>query len=341
MVLASVASFVLAGLIGFIAHRAGVCTVRAVAEVRTMRRASLFISFAKIILWVMVVSVPLAVSASSTALLPGGYAPTLIGLAGGVAFGVGAALNGACAISTVTRLGNGDVGLGLAILGMGLGLLVPAAAGGMVASAPRLTGATGPGRWMIAAWGLLWGWAAWELIRIWRTREQGSARAAPVLAERWRLSVAAAVMGLSNGIICALAGSWAYTASLSQGAAWLLMDGDRPRLMHLGLAAMLVTGVVTSAVLRRSFQLRWRPNAAWLRHFTGGTLMGVGIAFTPGGNDALLHAIPGLSPHAIPAYAAMVAGIWITLSVMSPKLKDTAADHAAKLREAPKFNGAP
>ena len=37
----------------------------------------------------------------------------------------------------------------------------------------------------------------------------------------------------------------------------------------------------------------------------------------PGGNDVLLlNAIPGLSPHAVPAYLAMLAGIAIALMVM-------------------------
>ncbi len=45
--------------------------------------------------------------------------------------------------------------------------------------------------------------------------------------------------------------------------------------------------------------------------------MGLGAALVPGGNDVLLlNAIPGLSPHALPAYFAMLAGIGIALIVM-------------------------
>ena len=45
--------------------------------------------------------------------------------------------------------------------------------------------------------------------------------------------------------------------------------------------------------------------------------MGLGAAFVPGGNDVLLlNAIPGLSPHALPAYLAMLAGIGIALIVV-------------------------
>ena len=45
--------------------------------------------------------------------------------------------------------------------------------------------------------------------------------------------------------------------------------------------------------------------------------MGAGAGMIPGGNDVLLlSAIPLLSPHAIPAYLGVVAGIAVTLATM-------------------------
>lgn len=45
--------------------------------------------------------------------------------------------------------------------------------------------------------------------------------------------------------------------------------------------------------------------------------MGAGAGMIPGGNDVLLlNAIPLLSPHAIPAYLGVVAGIAVTLATM-------------------------
>jgi uncharacterized protein len=46
-------------------------------------------------------------------------------------------------------------------------------------------------------------------------------------------------------------------------------------------------------------------------------LMGLGTALLPGGNDALvLYGIPSLSPHAIPAYLALILGIFVALMTM-------------------------
>ena len=45
--------------------------------------------------------------------------------------------------------------------------------------------------------------------------------------------------------------------------------------------------------------------------------MGLGVTLMPGGNDALiLHGIPGGSPHALPAYAALLVGTAVGLIVI-------------------------
>jgi hypothetical protein len=55
----------------------------------------------------------------------------------------------------------------------------------------------------------------------------------------------------------------------------------------------------------------------WPRHLIGGTLMGAGAVLIPGGNDTLiLDSLPGLSPHAIPAFVALLFGIGMTLLLM-------------------------
>ena len=75
--------------------------------------------------------------------------------------------------------------------------------------------------------------------------------------------------------------------------------------------------VIVSSVLSRRFFLDWRALTEWRGFLCGGILMGIGAALVPGGNDVLLlNAIPGLSPHALPAYLAMLAGVAIALMVV-------------------------
>ena len=81
--------------------------------------------------------------------------------------------------------------------------------------------------------------------------------------------------------------------------------GGPPTVRWVILASVLA-GMLLSTVQRGTFRVDWRPRRSWLRNFSGGILMGLGVALTPGGNDALvLYGVPSLSPHALPAFLAM------------------------------------
>ena len=160
-------------------------------------------------------------------------------------------------------------------------------------------------------------WALWETWRLWHTRPTGLGLRSAALAERYRLSTAALLLGVSNAVLYALHGPWPYTATLSLGVRHAPGAAVRPDTFAWLLLAFVVAGMIASARQRGSFRLRWRPEPAWLSYLMGGALMGFGAALVPGGNDVLiLHGIPILSPHALPAYLAMLAGIALTLSVL-------------------------
>jgi uncharacterized membrane protein YedE/YeeE len=83
----------------------------------------------------------------------------------------------------------------------------------------------------------------------------------------------------------------------------------------------MLAGMLLSTWQRGSFRLDWRPRPSWLRNLCGGFLMGLGVGLTPGGNDTLvLYGIPSLSPHALPASLAMLAGIALGLWAMRAAL---------------------
>jgi hypothetical protein len=79
--------------------------------------------------------------------------------------------------------------------------------------------------------------------------------------------------------------------------------------------------MLLSTLQRRSFRPDWKPRLSWLRNIVGGMLMGIATAMLPGGNDALvLYGIPGFSPHALPAFAAMAIGIAAALLLLRATL---------------------
>lgn len=289
-----------AGLVGYAAAHGGICAVRAVEDLLDGRGGALFLAFLKCSVWVAATTVPLAWAAVPGGHFAVGYPLAWPVAAGGFLFGVGAALNGGCAFSTVSHLGAGDLNQVFALFGLGLGFALHVVwTGPLVPPAAPGPGPLGPPEpWSLALLAAAWVWAAREGLRLLR-------RPAPVA----RTDRTMAAVALAGGALYLLHGPWMYTAALAQAAASIARSRPAPSALPLLLFAGTLAGAVLAARARGRFRPRRpRPGPA-LRAFFGGTLMGVGAALVPGGNDALvLHALPALLPHAVLAYAALVAG---------------------------------
>ena len=118
-------------------------------------------------------------------------------------------------------------------------------------------------------------------------------------------------------MLYALHDAWSYTGVLKRQVQSLWLPVEQPVAINLLLFLALFCGMFLSAWQRGSLRLRWRRMQAWPRHLMGGILMGAGAVLIPGGNDTLiLDSLPGLSPHAIPAFIALLFGICATLLFM-------------------------
>lgn len=316
MTLLHASGILLAAVVGFAAHRASLCTVKAVAEVMNSGTAYMFGSFARAALWATAVA---GVAGLIWPLMP--QAPVALSrslsLAGGFLFGVGAAINGGCSLSTVQRLIDGELSM-LATLG---GLAAGVALGqaviviGEYSAQPMPTSA-----WMTyPVWaalllpGLLL-WCGREAIHLWRTPMPATSIWVRLGQSTYRPASAAALMGVAAGALYPLHGAWTYTNFLrSEVGAWF-DAAPAPSVFHAMLVASLVAGMLLSASQRSAFKLRTAPAAVFLRSAFGGILMGIGVALIPGGNDTLLlAAIPALWPWAFPTYLALIGGIASTI----------------------------
>src|SRR5258706_12265070 len=225
----------LAALLGFTAHRAGICAVKAVKEVITTRRAHMLASFGKTVLWIMTVILIIMWLAPGH-LMPLFLAPSLLSIGGGFVFGVGAALNGGCAISTVTRLGNGELRMLLTIVGIVLSI---AAIDDGFFTLPAVTSRQPSHPFVISGWGpslalaALSSWAVWEAVSLWRTRDRTCGLIDGLLHRPWRLSSAAAVIGLADVTIALVAGRWAYTGTVRDTVDPRSAGGTGPSLLHI------------------------------------------------------------------------------------------------------------
>jgi uncharacterized membrane protein YedE/YeeE len=296
----------LAGMVGFAASHSGICAVRAVDDLLEGRGWDLFLGFLRCSLWVAAVTLPLIWFVLPEPRLAFSYPLAWPVVAGGFLFGVGAALNGGCAFSTVSDLGAGDLGAPFAFLGLGFGVLLHDLGTVPLLSmpAPSPNALAEPQPWSVVLLLILLAWALREAALLLRPGPR-------------RVRRAMACIGLAGGVLYALHGPWVYTAGLAGAAAWAASVGPAPTPLIPALFAALLAGAVLGARARGATRLR-RPTAAGAaRRLTGGAMMGAGAGLVPGGNDVLvLHALPGLAVHVPLAYGALVAGVAVTLAVL-------------------------
>ncbi len=306
-------SMLLAFVLGFSASRAGICTVAATAEVLSSRTARVFVSFAKVVLWVLLVNGLL------TLWLPDLVRPVKphpgfhVAVIGGFIFGMGSAVNGGCGFSTISKVAQGNIHGALTLPAFVAGVATSAALMSQIelARSPSTS-------WLgeQASLGLLVVlglWGAWEITKIAGPNLRGEGLWRGMTGGRYRLSTAAALVGICSGMIYAFNGRWAYSSQLVGAFV------ERPDVPSAGgpvalwLFLALLSGAIVSAISNGQFSFSFDRDM-WMRNLAGGFLMGVGAMIVPGGNAALiLQDLPALSLHAILAYAAMVAGIAVTL----------------------------
>ncbi len=250
----------------------------AVAEVLSTGRAYMFLIFVKTILWVLAITLPLIWLLPAGRASGHGWVMSINAVTGGFMFGVGATLNGGCAFSTLWKLGDGQLRMPLTLGAFCLGasgsvfLLTSSV---LSPHEPVPIPYDAPKPWALALLTGMGVWIVWEAVRLWRTRRPGSGWKALVLSDFYRLSTAAALLGLSNGILYAFYGSWAYTSTLQRGIERLMGAGSGPSAVQLGLFAALLAGMGLSAWQRGSFRFDWRPSLSWARNLVVGLLMGL------------------------------------------------------------------
>jgi uncharacterized protein len=288
---------------GFLVPRGTTCAVAAVIEVFDRKRAWRFAGFGLASLTGLVVILPLA----WLHLGPFHFAPVfelsaLIAL-GGLLFGVGAAINGACVFGTLTKIVSGDSSYLFVLLGLWLGTFVIGLT--HLQLSPKLQAMSALGhftqgnlaRWFAALIGLLALFYAFQR------------------KARMRHALIMSGIGLSGGLLYALHPYWSYSAVISDFAHEALM---MPFHMGDGLLPWLVSAAIIGGLLSTVLAKHFKPRQPNLRasfgSLIGGFLMAFGVVMIPGGNDGLvLSLLPSLVPAGALAYLTMNLGISLVI----------------------------
>lgn len=333
-------ALICAAVIGFAAHRASLCHVRAVSEAMTSGTTHMLTSLTHAALWATLVGGVIGVVGVRPPSQVWLASTTVWAFLGGWLFGIGAALNGGCSLSTLHRLIDGELGMLATLLGFALGVVL---------SAVVVTGFVAPGpavlvpvesvwhRWPgLAPW-LLALLVLWSLVRLSGLVRHARASAGTsvrqrLLAHQYPLGVSAALMGVAGALLYTTQGAWSYTNHIRASVLHVWAGGPGAAAAHSALVAALLVGMTASALHRASIAWRRpRSSATWLRHATGGLLMGAGAAMVPGGNDTLLlNALPTLAIPAVIAYLAMLLGIASVLWLMQRYSVPMATTHCTE-----------
>ena len=294
------------GLMGFAIQRGATCTVAAVDELLTKRRAHRLVAMLEASLWVAG-GLALAQLAHLARSMPAGYAISVWTVVGGAMLGLGAWVNKACVFGAVARLGSGEWAYAATPVGFYVGCLSVMPLFSRPVAKPLSEGSP---LFQVSTL-----FAAMFLIFVlWRLRPslgalRGPDRSGWLRQKVWAPHAATVVIGVSFVITLLLVGRWAYTDVLADLAR--AMEGESVSLL---LPILLLTALYVGALIGGLTAGRWqsvRVSALQvLRCFAGGVVMGWGSLLIPGSNDGLiLIGIPLLRPYAWLAFASMFGAI--------------------------------
>ena len=303
------------GLMGFAIQRGATCTVAAVDEVLTERRAHRLRAMLEASLWVAG-GLALARVAHLMGGMTGSHAVSAWTVIGGVLLGLGAWVNRACVFGAVARLGSGEWAYAATPLGFFVGCLSVAP----LFSRP-VADATADGSLLFGAAPVLAvvflafaAWRLWPAVVALRRPD----RMAWLLQQVWAPHAATVVIGVCFVIMLLLAGRWAYTDVLADLAR--AMDRQAAADAVPLLPTLLLVALYAGALIGGRTGGRWSSSpvsaVALGRCFAGGVVMGWGSLLIPGSNDGLiLIGIPLLHPYAWLAFVSMFVAIALAMQL--------------------------
>jgi toxin CptA len=298
-----------AGVMGFAIQRGATCTVAAVDELLTKRKANRLIAMFEASLWVAG-GLALASVAHWHAVMPAAYEVSVWVVIGGALLGLGAWIERACVFGAIARFGSGDWSYAATPIGFYVGCLSV----GWVFSAPQAQNLaeTSPvlrAASIVAVTFVVF--ASWRVLPpLWSTWTDGAGgarvRSRRLAAHVWAPHAATGVIGVTFVLILLLVGVWAYTDVLAQLARGMTMR------LALGIVFLLALylGAWLGGWTAGRFGSTQVTAAGLLRCFGGGLLMGWGSLLIPGSNDGLiLIGMPLLRPYAWLGFATMCVTI--------------------------------
>jgi len=290
---------VFAAIIGYLAQVTGLCMVRGVSDWLGGKKVRLMAILGSGF-WVYLY-LPIATKDS---LFLNNSKLHLSFLLGGLIFGLGASANGACSISTATRLSSGDLKMVFTMFG-----------------------------WLV-------GWLLWEFINVatpyqemapysetfsWFVVLGLTAASIWVYIKRrqdWKIWSGIMLVGFLAGALFLIQPAWSPSDFVKDLGLAILRKNPQnlPALDRIIILVVMLLGMSFGAQRYHLFKWEIPSLRGIVKHLASGIFMGLGAAISLGGNDfQLLLALPAQSPAGILAIAGMLLGIRIGLLFAAEK----------------------
>lgn len=286
--------------LGYLAQTTGLCMVRGVKQAIDGKPMFLIsILFSGSLAWV-------SMGAGEWIPTKGGvdaYWPSIYSFTGGLLFGVGASFNGGCGVSTVSRFARGELVMGTTVLGWLVGWILFLPLLSFPEARSEMDLLNGYQYLVLIPLTLLLGVVIFRMPK-----------------GKQRLWLSMLGIGLMAGFVFVTEPHWTPSSLLKSisMSVWYQDESVWPELSRFILIAALLIGMVTAALITKSFELRWFKLTGVVKHLCAGVLMGCGAVMANGGNDTqLLVAMPALSLAGYASVASIIAGIYVGLRVSS------------------------
>jgi len=294
----------LAFILGFALARAATCTVAATGRLIIAGKSDWMVGLFVVAAWSAIVLFGVQNYTNIGINLPYDIFLSWQMILASMIMGVGAFLNRACFVGTISKIGTGDFAYLLTFAGLALVLwLGRLPLWDDVIFIDQQKNPLFDDRIRMVFLFLFALTAGYSLLQI--------------IKHKKRAMFALLTVGISAALIFGTTDHWGYTSVVDN----LVSGSGLSTGMALELSVLaLFGGAMLSSWLKDRFKPRFASKTMAAMNFTGGFLMGLGAIAVPGGNDLLLlWVIPGMALYGFVAYGVMIATIAAIMMVMRRK----------------------
>lgn len=319
--------FLLAFLAGFSVRRGSICLVRATEEIIERKPAKTMLFVMEAMTMALSITIPAMFFFPEYISLAPSYDLSVYLFAGSMLFGMGAAMNNACALGTLNQLMNGKLEHLGTILGVTAGFFIFMNLE-LFLTLQKLK-STSHAELNIFLFVplivLVWGISLFKIIKFSkRSNEKKLIKLRHYLTfPVARDFIGVSIFGFCSGVIYLILGrSWDYTKLIMDMTQYAYAGAppDGYVLPVLITTIALISGMAIATLLSKNFKFQRSTFQSFAVKFLAGGLMGVAVGLIPGGNDTIvLHSIPGLAMHAPISLMVMMMTIAIVLFIKKMK----------------------